>query len=244
MSKKLLIVCAAALALGAVTVRPARAHFILLKPDSWLDEDQSAFGGGAPQKMGPCGPGGLDDVQPVPMNGKVTTVHVGDPLHVEWMTTVPHDGYFRISLAKDRSAFTEPHFADANACSFDADSMKTGAHDNVLMDGIDATATSQDLTVPDMPCDKCTLQVIQVMKDHGPPNCVYYHCADLQILGAAGAGTGGAGGDAGAGAGAGGMGTAGAGAGAGGMGGSSGSGMMMMGSGGRPTMSGSGGSTS
>jgi hypothetical protein len=251
MSKKLTIVCVAVFALGALTVRPAQAHFILLKPDSWLNEDQSPLAGGAPQKMGPCGPGGGDDVQPVPESGKMTTVHVGDKVMVQWQVTVPHGGYFRISLAKDRSEFTEPHFADDVACSFDAMSVQTGAHGNVLMDGIDSGATEQEITIPDMPCDECTLQVIQVMQDHGPPNCTYYHCANLQILGADGGGTGGTGGDAGQGGSTGGTGAAGmGGGGSGGTGGgmSTGSGGMSgasTGSGGAPSgmSTGSGGMT-
>jgi hypothetical protein len=182
MSKELSIVGAAVLALGAGGVTPAYAHFILLKPDSWLNEDQSAFAGGAPQKAGPCGPGGGDDVQPVPTSGKVTTVHVGDVVSVQWQTTVPHLGYFRISLAENRDDLVDPRFDDPVQCSYDMASVPSGAHDNVLMDGIEYSATMQDITIPDMPCDKCTLQVIQVMKSHGPPNCIYYHCADLKIL--------------------------------------------------------------
>jgi len=202
MSKNFTILCAAVFVLSAVATRPARAHFILLKPDSWLNEDQSAVGGGAPQKAGPCGPGGYDDVQPVPVSNKTTTVHVGDTVHVQWQITIPHDGYFRISLQPNVEAskatltdFPDPSFTDATACSFDMTKVPTGSHDNVLMDGIDSTATMQDVTIPDKPCDKCTMQVIMVMKDHGPPNCIYYHCANLQILAAGGqSGTGGTGG--------------------------------------------------
>lgn len=205
------------LLLGCAVVSPAHAHFILLKPDSWLNEDQSALGGGAPQKAGPCGPGGYDDIQPIPTNGKVTPFHTGDTVHVSWQVTVPHDGYFRISLVENRADLKDPPLTDPVQCTYDAASVPTGAHDNVLMDGIDSQATMQDVTLPNKPCDKCTLQVIQIMKAHGPPNCIYYHCADIQILGPDG--SAGASGAAGAGAaGAGAAGTAAAGAGAGGKG--------------------------
>jgi MYXO-CTERM domain-containing protein len=172
---------AAALLLASGVAQPAHAHFILRKPDSYVDQQEGAFGG-APQKGGPCGPGGIDDVQPVPTNGKVTELHAGDPLKVEWEITVPHDGYFRIALAEDTADFEDPTFTDATACTYDDSSVMKGAHGNVLMDGIDPGALSQDLVVPDMPCEKCTLQVIQVMRDHGPPNCIYYHCAEVKIL--------------------------------------------------------------
>jgi hypothetical protein len=190
----LLLLCA------SLSASRASAHFKLLQPDSWLKEGTL----GEPQKAGPCGPGGYDDIQPVPTSGDVTTVHAGDTISVEVQETVYHAGYWRISLAADRSTFTDPPLTDTSACTFDLDSVPTGAHDNVLMDGLDKTSAASgsnrhlthQVTLPDQPCDKCTLQVIQVMMDHGPPNCFYYHCADLKILpatGAAGSGAGGAG---------------------------------------------------
>lgn len=188
---------AVVLALSFVAASTARAHFILLEPASYVDQDQAEFAGGAPQKGGPCGPGGNDDVQPVPENGKVTTVRAGDVLTVKWQTTVPHLGYFRIALAEDRTDFVDPVFDDPVQCSYDMASVKSGAHGNVLMDGIDFAATEQAVTIPDMPCEQCTLQIMQVMKDHGPPECIYYHCADLKILPREGSGSAGANADAG-----------------------------------------------
>ena len=207
------------------TAGSAHAHNILLKPDSQFVQDMSSFGGGAPQKGAPCGPGGYDDDGSGGMpTGKVTEVKAGDMLHVEWMITVAHAGYFRISLAKDPSEFKDPTFTDPVACAYDEASVKKGPHDNALMDGISETATSQDVKIPDSPpCTDCTLQVIQVMKMHGPPNCIYYHCAKLHVTGGATAtaGAGGSAGSAGSAAGMGGM---------GGMGGSAQAGMSAAGS--------------
>lgn len=200
MRSNLSILCATAVVLvlaAGTAVSPARAHFILRKPASWTEQDPTEFAGGAPQKGGPCGPGGNDDVTPVPTTGESTTVRAGDTLTVEWQTTVPHLGYFRIALAKDRADFVDPKFTDPVQCSYDMAAVPTGPHGNVLMDGIAFSATSQDVTIPDEPCEKCTLQVMQVMQDHGPPECIYYHCADLKILPREGGGAG-AGADAGA----------------------------------------------
>jgi hypothetical protein len=47
---------------------------------------------------------------------------------------------------------------------------------------------SYDLTLPMKPCDKCTLQVIQIMLHHAnnqPYGYTYHHCADISIGGAA-----------------------------------------------------------
>src|SRR5262249_7617553 len=75
--------------------------------------------------------------------------------------------------------------------------------------------------VPNFTCDNCTLQVVEFMKDHPPPNCFYFHCAALQIVApdaggagggsATGGGAGGGGGGGGAGGGAAGGGRAGGG---------------------------------
>src|SRR6188508_2032369 len=54
-------------ALLCVAPVPAHAHFKLLTPASWLNEDEL----GGPQKGSPCGPGNAqpfigDDLQPIP----------------------------------------------------------------------------------------------------------------------------------------------------------------------------------
>jgi hypothetical protein len=236
----------AALILGCVAASQAHAHFTLLKPDSWLNED--ALGG--PQKGSPCGPGGYDDVQPVPTSGKVTTVHAGDIVSVQWQTTIPHPGYHRIALAENRADLKDPPLTDPVACSYDAASVPNGPHDNVLVDGISADATMQEVTIPNKPCDKCTLQVIDVMQGHGGSSCFYFHCADIKILaasGTGGAGAGGAGGSGTGGSGAAGAGTSGTGAGGKGAAGTSGTAgvgaVAGSGAGGSKAASGSGGST-
>jgi MYXO-CTERM domain-containing protein len=218
----------------------AQAHIKLLKPDAWLNEDDL----GAPQKGGPCGPGAADDVQPIPHSMKVTEVKAGDTLMVEFEETIHHPGWFRIALAPDPSEFEEVMFPNTTDCNYDMSKVPTEPHGNVLVDGLgmDTNITGPNRTfmemvkLPDTPCEKCTLQVIQVMADalHAPPGCVYYHCAELKILPKDGAaagsggpvtGTGGAAAGvdsaAGAAASAGAASTAGAGAATGGVGGSS-----------------------
>ena len=186
----------------------AQAHIKLLKPDAWLNEDSS----GAPQKGGPCGPGGFDDVQPVPMSMKVTTVTAGDMLMVEFDETVHHPGWFRIALAEDPKDFEEIEFPNAGNCNYDMSKVPTEPHGNVLKDGFGMDTNigganrkfMEMVKLPDTPCEKCTLQVIQVMADalHAPPGCVYYHCAELKILPKAGPGAAaGSGGSAAAGSG-------------------------------------------
>lgn len=195
----LAITSIAAFATAGVGASPVRAHFLQLKPDSWLNE---APEDGAPQKGAPCGPKGYDDVNPVPTSGKTTTFHAGEMIELEVQETVHHPGYFRVSLAQTdamsatTSDFPDPPLDDTTACSLDLDAVPTGSHDNVLEDGLfkddnmlgDNRHLTQMIKLPDEPCEHCALQIVQVMKDHMLNSCFYYHCADITILPADGSG--------------------------------------------------------
>ncbi len=218
---------------------PAYAHFKLMAPADWIVTTAQ----GDPQKMNPCGTtGGM------PTN-MVTKVRPGSKLKVQWMETVGHPGHYRIAIAADRAQLTEPAtVVQANDCKSAAIQATPVAP--VIADGLFVHAAGamgmmyeQEITVPNMICDKCTLQVLEFMSSHAPP-CYYHHCANLQItndIGDAGTGTAGDARDAAAG---GGGGARDAGAGVGGSGGSLGVGGAggAIGSGGTPG-GGSAGST-
>jgi MYXO-CTERM domain-containing protein len=164
------------------------AHIKLRKPAAWLVENDL----GGPQKGSPCGPGGGDDVQPTPTSGEVTTFEAGETITLEWTETVPHPGHFRVAFAADRSALKDPELEVDAMCNYDESKLPTGAHGNVLADGLflrprsgprdetGKTFTTQ-ITLPNEPCEKCTLQVLQFMENH-PPKCIYYHCADVRLV--------------------------------------------------------------
>ncbi|HVW29852.1 MAG TPA: SCE4755 family polysaccharide monooxygenase-like protein [Polyangiaceae bacterium] len=183
--------------------RPAAAHFKLSQPPSWLKEDSL----GGPQKGGPCGPGGGDNVNPTPVSNIVTEFQAGQTIEVQWVDTIAHPGYFRIALAENRADFKDPTITQDALCDFDETMVPKTASGNVLADGIyfrtrngfNAQAGvmfSQMVTLPNQPCDKCTLQVMQVMENdiQSLSNCHYYHCADIKIT--AGGGSTGSGGTA------------------------------------------------
>jgi MYXO-CTERM domain-containing protein len=173
-----------------------------------LNEDQL----GGPQKGSPCGPGNTrpfigDDVQPTPVSGAVTTYQAGQTVNVQWNETVYHPGYFRIALAHKKPSdvtmddLPNPPLTDSDECDYDKSAVPTTAHDNVLADGlfmVDDIAgmnrsLNQDVTLPDQPCDDCTLQVVQVMEKHGASSCFYFHCAEIKIVPAASGAAGAAG---------------------------------------------------
>ncbi len=218
--------CTVVLVLGCIATHTAHAHFTLKAPASWLNEGSD----GAPQKGGPCGPGGYDNVNPVPASGKITEFHVGETIDVQWTDTVAHPGYFRIALAPNRDDLKNPTIVQDGSCNFDETMVPTSASGNVLADGVsfrsrvgfsDAAGKmfTQKVTLPNTPCDKCTLQVVQVMENdlQALSKCYYFHCADIKILpagvpGSAGT-SGGVAGDGASGVGAGGAGSGTAGAG-------------------------------
>jgi hypothetical protein len=178
---------------------PAFAHFRLVQPPSWLNEDSL----GGPQKGSPCGPGNTllilgDDVQPVPWSNAATTFSAGQTVVFQLEETVYHPGYFRVSLAHKKAAqattadFPNPPLTDPVDCHYDTKAVATGAHDNVLADGLfmaegqDGTGRSlmSAVKLPDEPCEECSLQVVQVMEGHPGSSCFYFHCADIKIVAA------------------------------------------------------------
>jgi len=124
-------------------------------------------------KQGPCG-AGADD----PRGGVVHTFKPGQAITVEWDEYVDHPGHYRISFdAEGQDDFVDP-------AGFD----DVSGGPAVLLDGIPDRAGggmySQALTLPDVECDRCTLQVIQVMSDkppYGDGNDLYYQCVDLVL---------------------------------------------------------------
>ena len=106
-------------------------------------------------KAGPCG---------VPRTNTAVTLAAGSTVNLEIERTIYHQGYFRIA------------FSPANDQGFD---------NYVLANNI-AESSSQrhysvSVTLPDMECDACTLQLIQVMLDRNPPTN-YYSCADIKLV--------------------------------------------------------------
>ena len=61
----------------------------------------------------------------------------------------------------------------------------------IIADRIPDGTLSYDLTLPDVECDNCTLQLIQMMTDKPPyttdtgSNDIYYACVDLVLSGSA-----------------------------------------------------------
>ena len=181
--------CAVAVAVVLACLPAAtHAHFKLLEPASWIVENQL----GDPQKGGPCGGTNADWGTPT---YAVTQAVGGSTMHVKVQETIYHPGFYRVALAvnsptelpPDPKATTET--TDRGPRSISGEVMNP-VQMPVLADGLfmhherAATPFETDVTLPNINCKRCTLQVIQFMEQHGannPGNYTYHHCAIVQI---------------------------------------------------------------
>lgn len=135
------------------------------------------------EKNAPCGSG--CDAR----SGNVTAFEPGATITVSWTETIDHESHYRISFDDDGN----DDFQDPTGY----DDIQANPTLPVLLDGIedrDGTRNtySVQVTLPDIECDNCTLQLIQVMYDKPPfvpnTNDIYYRCADLTLRRGAGNG--------------------------------------------------------
>lgn len=152
---------------------PAAAHL-------GLDDPPSRYGANV-LKVGPCGMDGGE------RTANVTTYRSGQTITVRWNEYVNHPGHYRIAFDDDgHDDFADPPCL--SECDNRGMEIELYSDDTVLLDGIEdmnGGDYSVDVTLPDIECDNCTLQVIQVMTDKPPytigGNDNYYQCADLVL---------------------------------------------------------------
>ncbi len=122
-------------------------------------------------KRGPCGKVGGARTQ------NVTVLRPGATIDIVFDEFVEHPSHYRVAFDEDGvDDFVDP-----------GSQTDFYSNDAVLLDDIaDSPERVQTITVtlPDVECDNCTLQVIQVMYDKPPfgdGNDMYYQCADLVL---------------------------------------------------------------
>ena len=145
----------------------AHAHIALVSPAPRY----------ADLKAGPCGKGTQDA-----RTSNVTKLKPGSTITVTWKETIGHPGHYRIAfdpngtgLFKDPTSFTDV-------------AMTPGVLVNNIADKTGTQTYTQQVTLPNVECTNCTLQVIQVMTDkapYGDGNDLYYQCVDLVLSSAA-----------------------------------------------------------
>jgi hypothetical protein len=125
-------------------------------------------------KQGPCGVLGGE------RSDNVTVFEPGQTILVRWEEYVNHPGHYRIAFDPDGDDdFVDPASMD-----------EFYSNDTVLLDGIEDHAGDDpyyevSVQLPNIECERCTLQVIQLMYDKPPyvvpGNDIYYQCADLAL---------------------------------------------------------------
>jgi uncharacterized protein (TIGR03382 family) len=155
-------------AVGVLVALPATAaaHIGLTYPPDRITD----------QKVGPCGT--ATSVR----GANVTVLEPGSMLEVRWTEPINHPSHYRISFDVDGQDFTVPlGFMDFTQT------------ENVLLDNIPdggGPYTSM-VQLPNVTCENCTLQLIQMMYDkapYGDGNDIYFQCADISLRNGGGPG--------------------------------------------------------
>jgi hypothetical protein len=154
---------------------PGAAHLRLLAP---MAREPGAVVGGGPNgslKQGPCGQ---------IVNGRTDKVSVfapGETIEVTWDEFVNHRSHYRVAFDveadDDFPLFPGPGVSEydpTEACPVDGRIIL--AYE--LADRIGGMHTL-NVQLPDVECERCTLQVIQYMYETGSP--YYFQCADLAL---------------------------------------------------------------
>jgi uncharacterized protein (TIGR03382 family) len=150
----------------------------------------------------------------------VSTLPPGSPMHLVWDEYIVHPGWFRVSFQQNGDTFEIPPASNGKtgtgvASNYPTEDL-TGKPDPatgslIIADRIVHGTLSFNLTLPNVECNNCTLQLIQMMTDKPPYDTstasddIYFACVDLVLSASApDAGAGGGGGDGGGGGGGGG----------------------------------------
>ena len=198
---RLLLACSALAA--AITPNIARAHIIM---------QGVLLGREGDQKAAPC--------EGLPRSATPFVFEPGATITLSVLEGIPHDGYFRIAFDNDGTDFLDPRsiapinpdrYGTGKTCAGTPDDhcgtsdfcnmSSAGDGPTVLWDQLDAhlgtevtfgQVRSWNVTLPNVECANCTLQVMQVMEDppgHGPfdgMNDLYYRCVDIVLRKGAG----------------------------------------------------------
>jgi hypothetical protein len=169
----------------ALSAHAAEAHFVLMTPQSWAQQD----GYGLPEKSAPCGqadPG----TTAVPTNA-VTGYKIGDTITITVNEAIFHPGHYRVALATDMASLPAEPAVTVGSTPCGSAAIESPATFPVLADDmLDHTAPfsaaqSFQVQLPaGMMCSHCVLQVIEFMSDHplnNPGGCFYHHCANVAI---------------------------------------------------------------
>ena len=175
------------LVLGAAATQfysgAAQAHIHLLEPTPRYP-DQVA----GENKSCPCGVGRSNRIcqfeedysDPDRSTDRITTFEAGSTVVVRWDEYVAHAGRYRVAFDQDGADMVDFN-ADPLADIPDPGGRRGNAGEGSIWE--------LEVTLPETPCENCTLQLIQVMDgeteqpvDDPIGRNTYYQCADIRIV--------------------------------------------------------------
>jgi len=183
-------VCFAIGAVALLAPSSASPHFILFEPTNMLIQDEV----GDPQKLAPCG--GRSNNPGTPTNA-ISQARGGDMLHIKIREAIFHPGHYRVALAVNSQSELPPdpvtttRESPRGPLSVSA-TIDPNPKPPVLADGLfvhterpaPGSFHEADIRLPNINCEKCTLQIIQWMGEHAlnaDGDYSYHHCAALKI---------------------------------------------------------------
>lgn len=170
------LLAGAVLAAGVLATTAARAHINLLEPVARVP--------GRPDstlRLGPCGQRQTERV-----DGRVSTFRPGQSIDMVWEVYVQHVSYFRIAFDPDGDdSFSTRPSAPSDASTDDPTQLQAGDGE-IILDYILDRAGNVDgvehrVTLPEVECDRCTLQLTQFTYGLPLDESFYYQCADLVL---------------------------------------------------------------
>jgi hypothetical protein len=188
------ILIAALVAAGLSGV--AHAHFVLIMPAASMVQNRL----GDPQKIGPCGGVSANPARGTPANpgvpsGAITNVKGGTNMPLMVQESIFHPGHYRVALARTAAQLPPDPMVTTGQTERGVRSQSAAIQNPpvapVLLDGIFEHKERPmqnweiEVPIPNINCQNCVMQVIQVMLDH-PGIAVdgghsYHHCATLNI---------------------------------------------------------------
>lgn len=187
----------------------ATGVFVEARAHAHIDMEGELKGRGGDQKAAPC--------EGEPRSDTPYEFEPGATIKLGVLEGIPHDGYFRVSFDDDGTDFEDPQSiapinpdrygpgkkcqgtaadrcGESDFCNMTSD----GRGPTVLWDNLDPHLGADvtfgqtrfwNIELPNVECDNCTLQVMQVMEDpaggaHGPfdgKNDLYYRCIDIVL---------------------------------------------------------------
>jgi hypothetical protein len=128
---------------------------------------------------------------------RVTVLEPGQTITVTFDEFIDHPAYYRIAFDPDGDDFPMRTGVPANAVESTATAeaaeqslfQGTGSTLLAVVPEVNGEASSATVTLPDVECENCTLQLIEFMYDKADPQHGYYQCADIALRRAGSPGT-------------------------------------------------------